>query len=115
MDAAAKQFRESRLKLLEFFASPAEQLEWQQRTPSLDSSEFMCWWLDDFVPDSALFKAAFRADEIRLIQQFHDTFEQASALYPAKCPSANDLQRDPEWQLVIECARRTRERMQDAI
>jgi hypothetical protein len=115
MEASAREFRQSRLDILEFLASPSEQLEWQARTPSLDSSEIMCWWLDDFHPESRLFTAAFDPSEIEHLKQFNAVFEHASSKYPAACPRVEQLVHDPDWLAVVEAAKEARKGIRDAI
>jgi hypothetical protein len=105
MDAAARQFRESRIHLLRFYASSIEQTQWQERTPTLASDELMEWWLEDFVPDSTLFQAAFSPEEIAQLTKFHLVFERASGKYPHECPKVDDLLNDPSWKAVIEEAK----------
>ena len=108
MDNAAN-FRESRLGLLGFYASPAEQIEWQARTPTLGIDEPMEWWLEDFHPQSELFKSAFSPREIELLERFHSTFEDASQKWPAPpYPTMGVALREPLWLKVVEEARQLR-------
>ena len=101
MDATAKQFRESRLTLLAFYASPQQQLEWQSRTPTLDSDEIMCWWLDDWHPESSLFRAAFAELEIAMLASFSSDFGRVADKFAAAGPKVAELLIDRDWQAVI--------------
>ena len=107
MTANTKSFRESRLELLRFFGSPPEQVEWQARTPTLGIDEPMEWWLEDFHPDSELFRSAFTPQEIRLLEEFHSIFEGATLrwLHPPY-PSVDVALQDEARLKVVEAARR---------
>jgi len=107
MAADTKSFRESRLELLRFFGSPPEQVEWQARTPTLGIDEPMEWWLEDFHPDSELFRSAFTPQEIRLLKEFHTIFEGASLRWlNPPYPSVEVALKDPAWLKVVEAARK---------
>ena len=102
----AQTFRESRLKLLKFFASPSEQREWQRRVPSLGIDEPMEWWLEDFVPESELFRSSFSEQERHLLTEFTDVLQHASGIYAnPPYPSVDEALRSSAGLAVVDAAR----------
>ena len=110
MEQPAKTFRESRLNLLQFYSSPEDQVEWQERMPTLGIDEPLEWWLEDFFPESKLFKAAFSHKEIETLEQFHAILSDASLNWPRPpYPRVEAALKDPAWMKVVETARKVLE------
>jgi hypothetical protein len=99
-------FRESRIQILEFFGSAEQQIEWQGRTPTLDSTECMLWWIDDFYPDSALFKASFSRTEIAMLSKFDELFHSATDKHLGSGPKVEQLLQESGWNEVMMEANR---------
>ena len=99
-------FRESRIQLLEFFGSAKDQIEWQERTPTLDSTECMLWWLDDFYPEDALSKAAFSKVEIEMLSKFDKLFHSATDKHYGPGPKIEQLLQESTWHEVMDEANR---------
>jgi hypothetical protein len=107
MNEDSRSFRESRITLLKFFASAEEQQQFQLSSCHSDGyayDEFSCWWADDFHPDSALFRAAFNANEIAILQRFNEVFESALAKIGARVANVEQLLCNASWQKVIAAA-----------
>jgi len=99
VDAVSKDFRDSRIGVIEFFASLPDQIEWQQRIPALNSGEWWCWWGDDFYPDDKYYAQSFSVTEIELLRKFNERVEEFFAQYrPTKSyPKAEDLIGNRKW------------------
>jgi hypothetical protein len=99
-------FRETRIQLLEFLGSAKDQIEWQERTPTSDSTECMLWWLDDFYPESALFKAAFSKLEIEMLSKFDELFHSATDKHCGPGPKVEQLLQESAWnEIMMEASR----------
>ena len=107
-------FRMERLSLLEFYASPTEQLEWQLQTPTLDSGEICCWWLDHIYLDDPVWGEAFSPDELRLIRDFNVAIKSAFSPYDRNFPKIEVLLREPAWKRVIAAAATAATRVRSA-
>ena len=101
MDARGRAFRNSRIELLEFFGSVDQQLAWQTRTPSLDSGEVLCWWAEDYCPDTDWFRSAFSEAEIALLRSFNDHLERVFAKFGTHLPQMSVLVNDKDWITVV--------------
>lgn len=91
--------------MLEFLSDPRQQLEFATRvTYDNYSSEFYCWWFDDFVPDSELFQAAFTPSEILLLQRFSSRYKEIDLLLGERKRKIETLLACAEWQQICATA-----------
>ncbi|WP_139350351.1 hypothetical protein [Rhodanobacter sp. C03] len=107
MDEAAHTFRKSRIDLLKFFASAEKQRNFQSEVCRSDGyafDEFVCWWVDDFHPESNLFSSAFNAKEVAVLASFNVTFEHALSKIGDRVANVDRLLSLPAWQVVMAAA-----------
>lgn len=105
MDETAFQFRESRIRILEFIASENMQVEFASKTSYGNyAEEFSEWWFEDWHPESPLFKKAFQNSEIEHLRKFSSAWE---ALEPEFCNNMpiNELVGNPAWKQVMVSAK----------
>lgn len=104
MDETAFQFRESRIRILEFIASESRQVEFASSTNYGNyAEEFSEWWFEDWHPESPLFKSAFQNSEIDQLRNFSSTWD---ALEPEFCNNMpiNELVSNSAWRQVMASA-----------
>lgn len=108
MDDAAKDFRESKIGILGFLASQSAQRDFAAKVSYDDySSEFCCWWFDDFHPESSLFQTAFSSAEIKVLSEFTEKVDRIGLRLGQKNRSIGELLSCAEWQAVVTSAQKT--------
>jgi hypothetical protein len=98
MDRSARDFRLSRLGVLEFLSDVEAQRSFAQKVHyDAYSPEFYSWWFDDFAPDSELFTSAFSPTEIERLRRFSEAYSAADAELGDQPRSIQELQGTPQW------------------
>jgi hypothetical protein len=106
MSVSGADFRETRIGVLRFLASGEEQRDFAGRVHYEDyASEFLCWWLDDFVPDSDLYRSAFAPAEIEILRRLSSELEAHDLALEDSARSITQLQGDCNWLKVMTAAR----------
>ena len=71
MDGTMKQFRESRIEIVEFLASYTEQLEFASEVFYKDyAEEFYEWWFEDWGDCDKYFLESFGSEEMEALIHF---------------------------------------------
>jgi hypothetical protein len=105
MSVSAADFRNSKIDVLRFLASDTDQCEFARRAYYEDyASEFLCWWLDEFIPDSELFVSAFSAAEIKILQRLSSDLEVLNQNLGTSIRTMAQLQGEPDWRKVMAAA-----------
>jgi hypothetical protein len=101
MNRGTREFRRSRIGVLEFLRDPVQQRAFAGATKYDDyASEFLSWWLDDFYPESAMFQAAFTTAEIGVLSALTQTLAGVDAKLGARRRTVDELIATPEWHQV---------------
>jgi hypothetical protein len=108
MDAAARDFRHSRLSVLGFLSDIGAQRNFAQKVHyDSYSLEFYSWWFDDFSPESNLFTSAFSPTEIDRLRRFSEAYSAIDAELGDQPRSLEQLQGTPQWARIVLEAKET--------
>lgn len=104
----SRNMRERVLEVLGLIASDKAQLEYQARAPGVYvSHEIFNQWEDYYRPETEEFSAAFSAEELVLLREFNEVFEQVCAETPSTLPSIDRFIATGAWRRYSEAARST--------
>jgi hypothetical protein len=101
------------LSVLDFLSRPEAQRDFASKVHYEDyASEFYCWWLDDFHPDSDLFRATFSDADVAVLKRFTAQWQAADARLGDVPRDISQLLSQDDWQLVVKAAREALERLE---
>ena len=92
----------SLLNTLHFLASEEEQQEFAKKVNyEAYQDEFACWWFDTFYPEEHI----FNKEQNSILIEFSETLCKNIELLGSNKLTIEQLQKQPEWQLIVASAK----------
>lgn len=95
--------RESTIEMIELLSLPSQQLAYEKNVPIADvPAELICGFCNDlYHPKSEAFIAAFSESELKSMAHLYGLLSEVAK---STVHSVSDLQKTPEWRLVVALA-----------
>jgi hypothetical protein len=100
-------FRKEVFEVLELISSKEKQLDYQAKVPiAYVSAELFNQWDDCYqIPkEQDWYKEAFSKEELRILQEFDEAFEDVSKETPQNPPDIHNFVKTPEWERLSNAA-----------
>jgi hypothetical protein len=101
-------FREIAIDLLQLYASPELQRQYQADVPFVPVPvELLCMWFDDFWHVTEELRQSFSELEFEALESFHRVFAARGPLLGDPLPDLDTMLTLPLWAEIVACARDT--------